>query len=149
MPLEVRFFVKSSLVYLTLTFALGAAMLIAEASGVVWPSVFAVEHAHLAFVGWLVNLVIGIALWLLPVNRSAFPRSQGRYPPRLVRTSFYLLNGGIILRVLTEPYYELVNQGSAVRSVLVLAGVAQFAAIIIFAAIAWRRVRQPSATTAR
>lgn len=149
MPLEVRLFVKSSLVYLALTFMLGAAMLIAEASGTVWPGVFAVEHAHLAFVGWLVNLVVGIALWLLPVNRRAFPQTQGRYPPRLIQASFYLLNGGIILRVLAEPYYALVNQSLAVRGVLVLAAVAQLAAVIIFAAVAWRRVRQPSATAAR
>jgi len=58
-------------------------------------------------VGWLVNTVIGIALWMLPLNRARFPRTQGRYPRRMVAACFTLLNGGLVLRLVGEPWYQL------------------------------------------
>ncbi len=84
MPHQTRLFVKTGLIYLGLSFALGAILLLCEAVGQPIPSVFAIEHGHLGEVGWLVNTVIGIALWMLPLNRERFPETQGRYPSVLV-----------------------------------------------------------------
>lgn len=94
MPIESRLFVKTALVALALAFAAGAAMAIAESAGVAVSPIWAVEHAHLAFVGWLVNIVIGIALWMLPLARERYPRTAGRYPPWAPMTVYLLLNGG-------------------------------------------------------
>src|SRR5579884_895217 len=80
MPSESRLFLRTSLIALALAFLWGAAMASAEALGVAIPPMWPVEHAHLAFVGWLVNLVIGIAWWMLPLNRDRFPDTAGRYP---------------------------------------------------------------------
>lgn len=141
MPHESRLFVKTSLVALMLTFAWGAAMALAESLGRPLAPVWAVEHAHLAFVGWLVNVVVGIALWFLPLNRDAFPQTGGRYPPRLPYAIWALLNGGLALRIVAEP--QLAN-GDVARATLAVAAVAQVAAIALFAWVAWQRVRAPS-----
>ncbi len=142
MPFESRLFVKTSLVGLALTFLLGACMLTAEALGRPLPPVISVEHAHLGFVGWLVNLVIGIALWFLPLNREAFPQTQGRYPRRLPETIFILLNGGLAIRLVAEPLARAGAPPFAVPLVIASA-IGQFAAIVLFGYIAWQRVRRP------
>jgi hypothetical protein len=141
-PFESRLFVKTSLVGLALTFLVGAVTLVFEALGRPLPAIVGVEHAHLGFVGWLVNLVIGIALWFLPLNREAFPETQGRYPRRLPETIFALLNGGLAIRLIAEP---LVLRGDSPPAVLliVISALAQFAAIVSFGYIAWQRVRRP------
>ncbi len=83
MPFESRLFVKTSIVALALAFVWGAWMALLDAAGRPIPPMWPIEHAHLAFVGWLVNVVIGIALWMLPLNRERYPATKGRYPERL------------------------------------------------------------------
>ena len=144
MPHQTRLFVKTGLVYLALSFALGAVLLLLEAAGQPVPFVFAIEHGHLGEVGWLVNIVIGIALWMLPLNRERFPETQGRYPSALVYACFILLNGGLALRLIAEPWFQLGGRPPVAAIALVIAALAQPAAIALFVFIAWQRVRPPS-----
>jgi uncharacterized membrane protein len=144
MPRESRLFVKTGLLFLALTFVFGAVLLTREALGMPLPPVLGVEHAHLAGVGWLVNTVIGIAIWMLPLNRERFPATAGRYPASAVYASFALLNGGLVLRLLAEPWYQLGGYPAAASGLLLLAAVAQPLGIVVFVWIAWQRVRAPS-----
>jgi hypothetical protein len=141
MPRESRLFVKTSLVALALAFVWGAAMAVGESLGQVWPAAWPVEHAHLAFVGWLVNLVIGIALWMLPLARDRYPTTAGRYPPGVPYTIWALLNGGLLLRLVAEP---LLSSGGVARVALAAGSLAQVGAIVVFAVVAWHRVRAPA-----
>lgn len=147
MPVEARWFVKAGLCYLVLTFVAGSVLLVAEAVGVPAPYVVAVEHAHLGMVGWLVNVVIGIALWMLPLNRERFPATQGRYPVAAPWICFALLNGGLVLRLLAEPWYALGGRPAAASALMIVAAVAQPVAVAVFVAVAWQRVRAPRGLT--
>ncbi|MDE2571370.1 MAG: hypothetical protein KGM44_02470, partial [bacterium] len=82
MPIEPRLFIKTAMIYLVLTFLAGAMLAIFEAAQHPLPPVIAIEHGHAGFVGWLVNLVIGVALWMFPLDTKRFPESRGRYPVR-------------------------------------------------------------------
>jgi nitric oxide reductase large subunit len=141
MPIESRLFVKTSIVALVLAFAGGALLALSESLGKPVPQIWAIEHAHLAFVGWLVNVVIGIALWMLPLNREAYPDTAGRYPKRAPMIVWALLNGGLVLRIASEP---LAGDSPVARAVLALSASMQFAAVLLFAFVAWRRVRAPA-----
>lgn len=141
MPIESRVFVKTSLVALLLAFASGAALAIAQSTGIAVRPIWAVEHAHLAFVGWLVNVVIGIALWMLPLARDRYPETAGRYPKQGPFFVYGLLNGGLVLRIAFEP---MLSAGLIPRVALCVSAVAQFSAVLVFALIAWHRVRAPS-----
>ena len=143
MPHQSRIFVKAGLVYLALTFILGGVLLFLEAAGRPAPYIIGVEHAHLGEVGWLVNVVIGIALWLLPLNRERFPGTQGRYPSAFVYACFALLNGGLVLRLFAEPWFQLAGRPPLAALALVVSAIAQPAAIVLFVFIAWQRVRAP------
>ena len=144
MPHQSRLFVKAGLLYLVVTFALGGALLLLEAAGRPLPYVIGVEHAHLGEVGWLVNIVIGIALWMLPLNRERFPATNGRYPSAVVYACFALLNGGLLLRLIAEPWFQLGGRPQLAALALAIAAIAQPAAIALFVLIAWQRVRAPS-----
>jgi len=144
LPVESRRFAKAALVFLLLTFLAGAAFTIARGAGIAVPPIVAAEHGHAGLVGFLVNIVIGVALWMLPLNRERFPSTQGRYPRWAPAVCFWLLNGGLVVRLVAEPAYVLAIHTSPLATVLDLAALAQAAAIVIFIAIAWQRVRAPA-----
>ncbi len=141
MPIESRLFVKTALVALVVTFCWGAWMALEESVGRSVNPIWAIEHAHLAFVGWLVNMVIGFALWLLPLNRERFPDTQGRYFRWMPLTIYLLLNGGLIARILSEP---AVASSAVARLALGASAVMQVCAILLFIKLAWLRTRRPS-----
>lgn len=142
MPFVPRLFVKAGIVYLVLTFLLGATLLSFEAAERPVPFIIAIEHGHMGFVGWLVNTVIGVALWLLPLNRKAFPQTQGRYPETLARLAFVLLNVGLPMRLIVEPLHQ--SHPAAITSALLfVSAIFQLGAIVVVGWIAWSRVYAP------
>lgn len=142
MPFVARLFLKTGIVYLALTFLAGAVLLSLEAVGRPAPFIIGIEHGHMGFVGWLVNTVVGVALWLLPLNRSAFPQTQGRYPETLARAAYCSLNTGLVLRLVVEPIFAA-HPAALASGALIAAAVLQFAGIAAVAWIAWKRVYAP------
>ena len=143
MPLESRLFVKTSLVYLLATFVMGTVIAILAVTGRSQPLFVESIHAHLGFVGWLVNVVMGIALWFLPLARERFPQTQGRYPRAGPYVVYVLLNGGLLARIAGEAWWST-SASQMGGALFAFSGVAQTFAVIVFAAIAWQRVRPPS-----
>lgn len=142
MPFVPRLFVKTGIVYLGFTFLLGAVLLSLEAVGRPSTFVIGIEHGHMGFVGWLVNTVIGVALWLLPLNRKAFPATQGRYPQTVAVVAFFLLNVGLVLRLTVEPVY-FAHPSALPSAALITSGISQLSGVATVAWIAWHRVLAP------
>ncbi|MBC5825092.1 MAG: hypothetical protein GIW99_06455 [Candidatus Eremiobacteraeota bacterium] len=145
MPIEPRIFIKTGIAYLFLTFLAGAIMTIMEATGHAVPRVFEVEHGHMGFVGWLVNVVVGVALWMFPLDRTRFAQTSGRYPTRTVWLCYACLNIGLPLRLVAEPWYQLGGGHALSAALLVASGVLQVAAVTFLACIVWIRVHAPRA----
>jgi hypothetical protein len=136
-PLESRLFVKTSLLALAIAFTWGALIAFLEGAGRAIPPWWPIEHAHLALVGWLVNVVVGIALWMLPLNRDRYPTTKGRYPKQLPFLVYGLLNGGLLARIISEP-----NLPNALAAwTLQASAVCQVIAIGLFVFVAWTRTR--------
>lgn len=96
------------------------------------------SHAHMLFVGWFLQFVIGVAYWLLPRKRTTV-QPLG-YNERLGMVATLALNAGLLMRVAVEPL-ERMGQGSAVTQVaLGLVALLQVSAILIFATQLWPRV---------
>ena len=144
MPFEVRLFIKTGIVYMLLTFLGGAVLLAAEGLGHAVPSVIGVEHGHAGFVGWLVNIVIGVALWMFPLAKAAFPTEAGRYPPRAALACWGCLNVGLAMRLIVEPWYQLGGRSALAGGALVASAALQALAVAIFGLIVWHRIRPPS-----
>ncbi len=99
---------------------------------------FAPSHAHMLFVGWFLQFVIGVAYWLLPRKRT--PAQPLGYDDRLGMLAMLALNAGLLLRIGAEPIQRM-GLGSALTQ-FALGGSAllQVTAIFIFATQLWPRV---------
>lgn len=99
-------------------------------------SVLRYPALHLLVVGWLTQLILGVALWLFPL--PARPPS----PPAAVATwaGYGLLNAGLALRVAGEagPAY---GASGWPEWALAASAIAQAAAAWLFAALLWPRAR--------
>lgn len=138
MPSISRLLIRTGAVYLAL--AMTAGVVVALPRGIVPPGIrLGLDPAaiHLLAVGWITQLIFGVALWM-------FPRPPGVRKPRefaLDRVAWALLNGGLLARLVAEPArMEAADDG--VWGVLLLASaVAQWAAILYFVGRLWPRVR--------
>lgn len=97
---------------------------------VVWPT-----YLHLMVVGWLTQLIFGVAFWLFPRYSADRPRGS----ERLGWATFACLNLGLMLRLVAEPWRAL--GGDAQLPVMVSATL-HLAAVWLFAINTWPRVRE-------
>ena len=91
MPRLSRWFVRTAFVYLLIGFSIGGLILSAKAGMVdarVW--VWLLPHADFLVVGWLIQMAMGVAYWILPRIRDA-----GRGRVRLAWAAYILLNSGL------------------------------------------------------
>jgi hypothetical protein len=135
MPALTRWLIKAALVWLVAGLALGVALQIPAAARVpylraAWPA-----YLHLLTVGWLTQLIIGVALWLFPRHSAARPRGSAW----LGWTTFLGLNLGLLLRAIGEPRRAL---GADVHLLLLFSALAQLLAIVAFVVNVWPRVRE-------
>ncbi len=120
--------VRASLVWLVTTAALGVAFMLAPGLA----GLFRTTHVHLGVIGFFLSMVMGVAYWMMP-------RPGGVRQERLEAATFYALHGGLVLRVLTEPFWRT-TWAPGWQAALVASGVLQLAAIAVFATAMNRRV---------
>jgi hypothetical protein len=128
MPRLTRWFIRAGLSCLLLSLILGVALAIRPAG---LPSGLRPATFHLLVVGWLTQLIFGVAYWMFP--RAS--REQPRGSEALGWAAFALLNAGLLLRLLAEP-------ASLNGFWLPLAGLLQLAAAICWVLMIWPRVKE-------
>lgn len=132
MPRLSRFFIRASLVYLFLGFTFGA--LILANKGILFaPLVWALLPAHIEFmfIGWMTQLALGMAFWILPRLGSSAPRGDERWS----WAAFFLVNLGIFAFVFA-PLAGFPWPGLLARAL-------QAAGFMAFALGNWRRIYPP------
>jgi len=121
--------IRASLLHLLTGAYLGAAYLVFKGEGrPLWAASHRAVHVEQMLMGWMVQLVIGVAYWILPSRTRVPPVS----PERLMWLVFGLLNGGVVLAMFSDPS----------RPAVEFAGrCAETAAVGLFAVLAWNRQR--------
>jgi cbb3-type cytochrome oxidase subunit 1 len=138
MPPITRLFVKTSLVYLVA--ALLAGFLLALRPLLALPALvngLTPVYFHLFMVGWVTQLIVGVAYWMFPKWSKELPRGHDA----LALTTFWLLNLGLLLRVVAEPA-QTVNAWPGWGWLIVVAALLQWLAGLAFVANTWRRVKE-------
>ena len=151
MPATTRAFVKASILYLGLGALLGALLLVNRWVGL-GAAILALKASHVQFlvVGWLTQLIVGVAWWLLPplpiglhpdaplpVRRGQIQR--GSEP--LFWAAFAGLNAGVVLQAVFAPLYTWTRIGFF-GFLAGIAGLFLLAAAVAFAVNLWGRVRE-------
>src|SRR3990172_6020443 len=134
MPLLTRWYIKASFVYLLAAFGLG--LWLAAAPGLNLPTVgISPLFFHFFLVGWVTQLIFGIAYWMLP----KFSRQRPHRSETLAWAVFVLLNVGLLLRGLAEP--RITADGSSFWAwTLLLSALLQWLASLGFVVNTWARV---------
>ena len=140
MPDVSRLFVKTSLIFFILTFLSGAVLLVYQVLGGGRAWTFVVAHTHAGTVGWLALMVMGVAYWMFPLDKKRFEGGKGRYHPGLALSNYWLVTGGLVLRMLVEPFVTRGDVGP-LGLLLILSGIAQALGVLVFVWEIWSRVR--------
>jgi hypothetical protein len=128
MPRLTRWFIRAGLSYLLVSLILGVALAIRPAD---LPSGLRPATFHLLVVGWLTQLIFGVAHWMFP--RAS--REQPRGTEGLGWAAFALLNAGLLIRLVAEP-------AGLTGFWLPLAGLLQLSAAICWVLLIWPRVKE-------
>ena len=131
MPKLSVWFVRTALAYLALGFSLGAVLLTDRVLplGVLRPRLLPL-HIEFLLVGWMVQLALGVAFWILPRFRTGPERGR----EGLAWLSFALLNLGLL-----APAAGVVTDLPSIMPVL--GHMAQGLAAGAFALSVWPRVK--------
>jgi heme/copper-type cytochrome/quinol oxidase subunit 1 len=130
-----QWFIRTAMMYLVAALVLGAVMQTPFAARLplfraLWPT-----YVHLLVVGWLTQLIFGVAYWMFPRYSAEQPRGS----ERLGWITFALLNLGLVLRVIAEPWHALAGRGAVL---LVSSALLQLLAGWTFVVNTWPRIRE-------
>jgi heme/copper-type cytochrome/quinol oxidase subunit 1 len=133
----VRRFLKTGVLFLVVGLAIGGWMLVRRELAGVFPSPYLVSaHAHAILVGFVMLMILGVALWMFPRPE----KGDTRYSPRAAEAAYWLLAVGTGARVVGELLRPAVG-APWLRWAVVLTGLAQIAGILVFFHTMWSRIR--------
>lgn len=134
MPDAARYLIKTSFLWLALGLGLSAgAAAFPHASGI-WPGATVYPASlHLLTVGWLTQLIFGVAFWLFP----RWSRERPHGPAGVMWLVYGCLNVGLLLRLVSEPYAAYAGRGT----MLWMSAALQAVAGVVYAVYIWKRVK--------
>lgn len=127
MPQLSRFLIRAGMVCLLLGLLAGALATVSPGMAAIRPT-----WIHLITVGWLTQLIFGVASWMFPRPRIEVNTDA------LGWFGFWSLNAGLLLRVIGEPLRVFTGQGGVL---LVVSAVLQLGAVASLVLTLWPRVR--------
>jgi hypothetical protein len=138
LPIVTRLFVRTGLLYLvaallTGVIVVGNSLLRLPA----WTSALTPAYFHLFMVGWVTQLIIGVAYWMFP----KLSRSRPRGSDLLAWGCYSLLNLGLLLRVVAEPL-NTVQPDPVLGWLVVAAALLQWLGGVAFVINTWQRVKE-------
>lgn len=142
MPVLTRWSIRTAMIYLVAGMVTGV-LYWANAQWAFAPILGAPSpiYLHMLVVGWLTQLIFGVIYWMFPIIR----RDNMRGDPRLAWAVFGLLNAGLVLRIICEPW-RTINPNAVNGIGLVFSALLQVAAAYLFMVVCWPRVRERAGT---
>jgi heme/copper-type cytochrome/quinol oxidase subunit 1 len=133
----VRRYIKTAILFLAAGLAVGGWMVVRRELLARYPTPYEVSaHTHAILVGFVMLMILGVALWLFPRPEKDDPR----YSPRLAEVAYWLLTIGTAGRVLGELLRPSVA-ALWLRWLVVLCSFAQIAGLLVFFHTMWSRIR--------
>lgn len=135
MPRLSVYFIRTALLYLAIGFTFGGLLLFHKGiplDAQLWRLL--PLHIELVFMGWIVQLAMGVAFWVLPRYKHGLPRGD----ERPVWAAYILLNAGIVGGAM--------SQWLAWSGEVVLASrLSVLLAVALFAVQVWARIKPTGA----
>jgi heme/copper-type cytochrome/quinol oxidase subunit 1 len=123
-----RRFIWTAFGFLIVGFLLGADALVRREVSGVWPGLYLVSaHTHALLVGFLMFMILGVALWLFP--RPA--REDTRYHPAQIEVVYWVLTLATAGRIAGEAARDMGAPGW-LRWVVLCCGLGQVVGLTLF-----------------
>jgi heme/copper-type cytochrome/quinol oxidase subunit 1 len=133
----VRRFIKTAIGFLAAGLVIGGWMVARRELAASHPSPYITSaHTHAIFVGFVMMMIMGVALWLFPRP----DKEDVRYSPRAVTASYWCISIGTAGRVLGE-LIRPVNSAWWLRWAVVAFSLMQIVGILAFFHTMWSRIR--------
>jgi cbb3-type cytochrome oxidase subunit 1 len=133
----VRRFLKTAIGFLLFGIGLGLYMLARRELADVWATPWwRSAHTHAILVGFVLMMIMGVALWMFP--RPA--KEDARFDPRLAEAAYWCMTLGTAARVLGE-LLRPESTTQLLRWTVVLGGTAQALGLVLFFWTMWTRIR--------
>ena len=133
----VRRYIKTAIAFLALGLGIGGWMIARREVYDLYPSTYVISaHTHAIFVGFVMMMILGVALWLFPRP----DKEDTRYRPVLVEWAYWLLTIGTAGRVAGE-LLRTATGAVTLRVAILVFGAAQIAALLLFFHAMWSRIR--------
>ena len=133
----VRYYIKTSIAFLFLGLALGAYMIfLREVRGFYPDTLLVTAHAHMILIGFVMMMIMGVALWMFPKPR----RDDMRYRPDVAAVIYWVMVlsvsarfvGEVLKSTLVSPWID---------GAIVLSAFLQVIGIAAFFLNIWPRIR--------
>jgi len=135
MPSVLQWYVRTAMLNLLVSFGVGFAYQADQ--WLHWWNLspyWIVVHVHLALVGGVVQMIMGVGLWMFPLTLPIEQRLQFR--PRLAWVTYGLFNAGLLGRFACESAYRT-TRIEWLGALTVVTGLMQVGALAVFVYHAW------------
>lgn len=133
----VRRYIKTAIGFLVAGLGIGGWMILRRELWGVYATAYETSaHTHAIFVGFVMMMILGVALWLFPRPE----KTDTRYRPALAEASYWLLTVGTAVRVIGEML-RVSSSALWLRLLVVASGLIQIAGILVFFFTMWSRIR--------
>ena len=139
----VRRYIKTAIAFLFVGLAIGGWMIARRELLERYATPYEISaHTHAIFVGFVMMMILGVALWLFPRPE----KGDRRYQPALAEAAYWMLATGTAARVAGELLRQI-SAGLWLRAGIVASGMLQIAALALFFFTMWSRIRGAGSQT--
>lgn len=133
----VRRFIKTAIAFLAIGLVIGGDLIVRrELLGEV-PNPYEVSaHSHAILVGFVMMMILGVALWLFPRPE----KDDRRYAPAVAAASYWVLTIATSVRIVGE-LLRIASTAPWLRWTVALAGIGQVLGLLLFFYTMWGRIR--------
>lgn len=137
MPRITRWFIKIGLIYLLLGLflAFSTELPFLDMGQLLMP-----VYWHMIAIGWITQVIMGVSIWMFPRKK----RGQRKTETFASFAAFWLLNSGLILRFLSEPFLPVFTSNPFLSIVVSLSILLQVSGILFYIVEIWPRVQPKS-----
>lgn len=134
----VRYFIKTSIVFLIIGILTGFHLLMERNYFNSWPQPDLISaHTHIILVGSVMMMIMGVALWFFPRAE----KNDKMYKPAVILAVYYIITISTLLRFVSQVISSFSTPNEVLRFLLTISSFGQVLGIIMFFISMWGRIR--------